>query len=50
MQKREIENLKEYEEEKVPFDDVMRQLLKAKPQHKEVEKPKKAIRRKKKKA
>jgi len=30
----------EYEEEVIPFDDVMRTLLKAKPQHREAVKPK----------
>jgi hypothetical protein len=49
MQKEKPLNPADYEEEAKPFDDVMRQLLKAKPQHKEAEKPKKAIRGKKKK-
>ena len=30
----------DYEEEEKPFDDVMRQLLQAKPKHREAEKPK----------
>jgi hypothetical protein len=31
---------KAYEEEAVPFDDALRTILRAKPQHREAEKPK----------
>lgn len=37
----------EYDEERIPFDDVMRTLLKAKPQHKPAAKPVKAPAKKK---
>lgn len=40
MGKTKMPSTQEYEEETVPFDDVMRQLLKAKPTHKEAKKPK----------
>lgn len=48
MQRRESD-LKEYEEQKRPFEDVMRQLLQAKPKHREAEKPKRTKGGKKKK-
>ncbi len=41
MQKGKSDKWKEYEEEKRPFDDVMRELLKAKPTPKAAKKPKK---------
>jgi hypothetical protein len=41
---------KVYEEEAVPFDDALRTILKAKPQHRKAEKAKPAKRGKKKQA
>jgi hypothetical protein len=37
----------QYDEERIPFDDVMRTLLKAKPQHRPAAKPTKAKAKKK---
>lgn len=42
-----LPNISSYDEERIPFDDVMRTLLKAKPQHKPAVKPVKALAKKK---
>lgn len=45
MENKPPETLESYEEEAVPFDDVMRRLLQAKPRHKETTETKKPAKR-----